>query len=68
MTPEILQRNTVTHQINLLDGLHMCDVVEVVGERGVEVVHCGTGGCLEVKGRCQKGRLLLKVLHSPSGN
>lgn len=48
----------------------MCGAVEeAVDGKGVEVVHCSTGDCLEVKGRCQRmGRLVLKVLESLSEN
>lgn len=48
----------------------MCGAVEeAVDGKGVDVVRCSTGDCLEVKGRCQRmGRLVLKVLESLSEN
>lgn len=61
---------STTGQLKHLDALHMCGAVEeAVDGKGVEVVRCSTGDCLEVKGRCQMmGRLVLKVLESLSEN
>lgn len=48
----------------LSGGLHICDVEEVVGERGEEGGD-GVVGSLEVNSRCQrKGPLLLRSLQS----